>query len=661
MEEMKVLLTAVNAKYIHSNLAVYSLQAYAKKYREQIEIAEYTINHQKEHILMDLYRRKPDIIAVSCYIWNIDMVKDILKELRKILPNVKIWLGGPEVSYETERFLREEPYIDGIMIGEGEETFLRLMDYYQKGSIELEDIKCIQYHVSARKEISGGENHESCNDGKEISGGGNHENCNDGKKISDGENNIRCYVGQNIKENNARCDKREQMSGNYDMDKIYGTYQIGSVDFTSLPFPYEDMTKFENKIIYYETSRGCPYSCSYCLSSIEKGVRFRDMNLVKQELKLFLDNNIPQVKFIDRTFNCNHKRAIEIWQFLKDNDNGITNFHFEISADLINEEEIALLQTLREGLIQFEIGVQSTNPKTIEAIHRTMNLEKLEKVVNQVRAARNIHQHLDLIAGLPYEDITSFRQSFADVYRMKPDQLQLGFLKVLKGSKMYEEQKKHGIIYQDKTPYEVLYTDWLSYGDVLTLKKVEDMVEVYYNSTQFVNSITFLEHFYENPYDFYLALGNYYEEKGLLYVSHTRMARYEILLDFVGEHFPDIEEVFREILIYDLYLRENLKSRPFYAKDQNRYKDVYRKFYQNMEMVEKCLPEYKEYQSKQIARMTHLEHFDYDIEETVRTGGAVPKEQFVIFDYKKRDFLHYSARTVIITQEEMEQIISVKV
>lgn len=611
MGEMKVLLTAINAKYIHSNLAVYSLQAYAKKFREQIEIAEYTINHQEEHILMDLYRRKPDVIAVSCYIWNIDMVKDILKELRKILPDIKIWLGGPEVSYETERFLREEPYIDGIMIGEGEETFLKLMDYYQEDSIELEDIKCIQYRVSAGKGV--------------------------------------CNTNSNM------CDNNHIKS---DMDKIYGTYQIGSVDFTDLPFPYEDITKFENKIIYYETSRGCPYSCSYCLSSIEKGVRFRDMDLVKQELELFLDNNIPQVKFIDRTFNCNHKRAMEIWQFLRDNDNGITNFHFEISADLINEEEIALLQTLREGLIQFEIGVQSTNPKTIEAIHRTMNLEKLKKVVNQVRAARNIHQHLDLIAGLPYEDIDSFRQSFADVYKMKPDQLQLGFLKVLKGSKMYEEQKQHGIIYQEKTPYEVLYTDWLTYGDVLTLKKVEDMVEVYYNSTQFVNTITFLEHFYENPYDFYLELGNYYEEKGLLHLSHTRMARYGILLDFVKEYFPDIKEVFGEILVYDLYLRENLKSRPSYAKNQDIYKDVYRKFYQNTEMVEKCLPEYREYQSKQIARMTHLEHFDYDIEKTVKTGTAVPKEQFVIFDYKKRDFLHYSARTVIVTEEEMEQAIS---
>ena len=587
---MKVLLMAVNAKYIHSNLAVYSLRAYAGMYREQIEIAEYTINHQKEHILMDLYKRKPDVLAVSCYIWNIDMVKDILKELRKILPHVKIWLGGPEVSYETERFLREEPYIDGIMIGEGEETFLKLMEHYQEDSIQLEEIKCIQYRSSAKKGIC-------------------HE----------------------------------------DMEKIYGTYQIGSVDFRALPFPYDDISRFQNKIIYYETSRGCPYSCSYCLSSIEKGVRFRDMDLVKKELKLFLDNCIRQVKLVDRTFNCNRKRAMEIWQFLKDNDNGVTNFHFEISADLLDEEEIAFLHTLREGLVQFEIGVQSTNPKTIEAIHRSMNLEKLEKAVSGIREARNIHQHLDLIAGLPFEDIASFRKSFADVYRMKPDQLQLGFLKVLKGSKMYEEQEEHGIVYQGKTPYEVLYTEWLSYADVLTLKKVEDMVEVYYNSTQFVNAIGFLEHFYENPYDLYLELGNYYEENGLLYQSHTRMARYEILLDFVKKYFADKEKVFREILVYDLYLRENLKSRPSYAENQDKDKDVYREFYRTPEMIEKYLPEYKEYQPKQIARMTHLEHFHYDIEETVKTGKIVPKEQFVIFDYKERDFLHYSARTVNVS------------
>lgn len=601
VEEMKVFLTAINAKYIHSNLAVYSLQAYAKKYKEQVKIVEYTINHQEEHILMDLYEKKPDVVAVSCYIWNIEMVKDILKEMKKVLPKVKIWLGGPEVSYETERFLKEESYIDGIMIGEGEETFLQLMDYYQEGTRALEDITCIQYRGSAKKEI---------------------ENASSG------------------------------------LDEIYGKYQIGSVDFTALPFPYDDLNQFKNKIIYYETSRGCPYSCSYCLSSIEKGVRFREMELVKQELKLFLDCCIPQVKFIDRTFNCNHKRAMEIWQFLKENDNGVTNFHFEISADLINEEAVSLLQTLREGLIQFEIGVQSTNLKTIEAIHRTMNLEKLENVVNQVRRAGNIHQHLDLIAGLPYENIESFRTSFADVYRMKPDQLQLGFLKVLKGSKMYEEQKKHGIIYQGKTPYEVLYTDWLSYGDVLTLKKVEDMVEVYYNSGQFVNSITFLEHFYENPYDLYLDLGNYYEKKEILYLSHTRLARYDILLNFVVLNFPSAEEVFRQILVFDLYLRENIKSRPAYAKDQNEYKEIYRKCYQNPKVIERYLKEYLEYQPKQIARMTHLEHFDYDIEASVKTGEVVVKEQFIIFDYKERDFLHYSARTVIIEQEMMELLLA---
>lgn len=608
---MKVLLMAVNAKYIHSNLAVYSLRAYAGMYREQIEIAEYTINHQKEHILMDLYKRKPDVLAVSCYIWNIDMVKDILKELRKILPHVKIWLGGPEVSYETERFLREKSYIDGIMIGEGEETFLKLMEYYQEDSTKLEEIKCIQYRVSAKKGI--------------------------------------CNIGKYKSENRNMYHEDAEGIGKEGMEKIYGTYQIGSVDFRALPFPYDDISRFQNKIIYYETSRGCPYSCSYCLSSIEKGVRFRDMDLVKKELKLFLDNWIPQVKLVDRTFNCNRKRAMEIWQFLKDNDNGVTNFHFEISADLLDEEEIAFLHTLREGLVQFEIGVQSTNPKTIEAIHRTMNLEKLEKAVSGIREARNIHQHLDLIAGLPFEDIASFRKSFADVYRMKPDQLQLGFLKVLKGSKMYEEQERHGIVYQGKTPYEVLYTEWLSYADVLTLKKVEDMVEVYYNSTQFVNAIGFLEHFYENPYDFYLELGNYYEENGLLYQSHTRMARYEILLDFVKKYFADKEEVFREILVYDLYLRENLKSRPSYAENQDKDKDVYREFYRTPEMIEKYLPEYKEYQPKQIARMTHLEHFHYDIEETVKTGKIVPKEQFVIFDYKERDFLHYSARTVNVS------------
>ena len=250
------------------------------------------------------------------------------------------------------------------------------------------------------------------------------------------------------------------------------------MDLSKVPFVYEDMDEFRNKIIYYETSRGCPFSCSYCLSSVDKCLRFRDLKLVKKELQFFLDNEVPQVKFVDRTFNCKHDHALEIWRYIAENDNGITNFHFEISADLLNEEELALLGTMREGLVQLEIGVQSTNPKTIGEIKRTMRFEKVSDAVKRVNAGRNIHQHLDLIAGLPYEDYESFGKSFNDVYALSPEQLQLGFLKVLKGSYMEEHTEEYGLVYKSLPPYEVLYTKWLSYEDVLKLKRIEEMVEV---------------------------------------------------------------------------------------------------------------------------------------------------------------------------------------
>lgn len=574
---MRVLLVALNAKYIHSNLAVYSLKAYASKYKRSVELAEYTINNYADKITADIYKKKPDLIAFSCYIWNIRMVEEIARELHKVLPKAVIWFGGPEVSYDARERLNGCDYLTGIMMGEGEKSFSELLDYYIEGKGKLQNIRGLAFK-----------------EGEEV------------------------YVNQ----------------------------EVELLDLNEIPFPYEDAGKFENKIIYYESSRGCPFSCSYCLSSIDKRVRFRDTERVKKELQIFLDNKVSQVKFVDRTFNCNRRHADEIWTYIKEHDNGITNFHFEISADLINEEELNILAGMRRGLVQLEIGVQSANENTLRAICRKTDLDKLSYVVSRINHSGNIHQHLDLIAGLPCEDYASFCQSFARVYAMKPEQLQLGFLKVLKGSAMFCGAQEDGILYNSAPPYEVLSTKWITYDDILELKKVEDMVEVYYNSGQFRYSMQYLCGFFENPFDLYKNIGGYYEEHGLFHVLHSRLRRCEILLDYANRSLEETayeEKTFSQILLFDIYLRENSKSRPSFAEDNSRFKKYCTGFYKDRDKIKKYLPDYMEYEGRQIARMTHMEHFDIDIDKTVRIGKTVRKEQFLLFNYQKRNPLNYEA------------------
>ncbi|MDO4601039.1 MAG: B12-binding domain-containing radical SAM protein [Eubacteriales bacterium] len=552
---MKILLAACNAKYIHSNLAVYNLRAYAEKYRENIILKEYTINQQKDEILRDIYLENPDIICFSCYIWNISFVKEIAEDLKKILPDSVFWAGGPEVSFDAEDFLKKNPEFFGVMVGEGEETFRELCRFYveNKGSLE------------------------------EISG-------------------IAFYSGGKIRHNGWR--------------KI--------MDLSKVPFAYENMEDFRNKIVYYESSRGCPFSCSYCLSSVDKKLRFRNLDLVKKELQFFIDRKVPQVKFVDRTFNCKHSHAMEIWKYILENDNGVTNFHFEISADLLKEEELSLMEKMRPGLIQLEIGVQSTNPETIKAIRRTMDFERLSEIVNKVHSFGNIHQHLDLIAGLPYENYESFRNSFNQVYALKPEQLQLGFLKVLKGSLMKELAEEYGIRHKEKEPYEVLSTKWLSYGEILKLKTVESMVEVYYNSGQFQNILNYMESFFEDAFSLYEELGKFYEEKGYHSISHSRMRRYEILLEFLEQRQEISGERAVDAMLLDLYLRENLKSRPSFAPSQKPY--------------EKMVWEYR--REKKIPKTAHIEVFQ---------NGDV-----MLFDYEKRNPLTNNAEIKKINEEVKE-------
>ena len=581
---MKILLTAINAKYIHSNPALYSLRAYAGEMDgREIQIAEYTINHRREDILADLYRRKPDMIAVSCYIWNWSMVSLLLPEIPKIMPGIPIWLGGPEVSYDAEDILEKFPMVTGIMVGEGEETFKELIE----GAKPLNEIRGIVY----------------------------------------------------------RSDNGIVRTGDREL-----------TDLSKLPFLYYGLEQFENRIIYYESSRGCPYRCSYCLSSIDKKVRLRQLDIVKRELQFFLDHRVKQVKFVDRTFNCNHEHTMGIWQYLLEHDNGVTNFHFEIEADIISEEELELLSRMRPGLMQMEIGVQTVNPDTLREIRRTTNMERLKYVVERIRQGHNIHVHLDLIAGLPYEDYDSFRHSFNAVYAMRPEQLQLGFLKVLKGAYMHEMARSYEIQYLDTPPYEVLSTRWLPYDKVLLLKEVEEMVETYYNSNQFIYTIGLLEQVYPDAFSLYLSLAEFYREKGYFTQVPARSYRYQVLFEF-GMTTPlrEKEELLREVLTYDLYLRENVKSRPAFAlqmdaDEQERFKKQTREFYEQEETERSYLADYVSYDCRQMSKMTHMELFHYPVWEknlTLQTD-ALPDSVAVLFDYQKRDPLTYEARTVVL-------------
>ena len=640
--DFKFLLVAINAKYIHSNPAVYSLRACAgEKLRRHVELAEYTINQPMAEILADIYARRPDAMGFSCYIWNWRLVRELLGELPKLLPDAAIWLGGPEVSYDADVILREYPQVAGIMVGEGEATFRELLDYYVKGARAARS----EGEEPVAEAGSVGEGEEPVAEAGRV----------------DMESRDEAAEGSAVAE--CPC-AAEEGKGRRKAGPALGLADIPGLclptgytpcrpltDLSAIPFLYDDLAPFENRILYYESSRGCPFRCSYCLSSIEKQVRLRDMDIVKRELQFFLDHRVRQVKFIDRTFNCSHSHAMAIWTYLLEHDNGVTNFHFEISADLLREDEIELLNRFRPGLAQLEIGVQTVNPGTLEAIRRTADLERLESAVAAIRRGGNVHLHLDLIAGLPYEGYESFGKSFDWVYRLRPHQLQLGFLKVLKGSEMWERAQEYGIRYLEQPPYEVLCTDWLSYGEVMRLKGVEEMVELYYNSGQFVHTLNFLENAFPGPFAMYEALADFYREEGHLAMSPARASRYQVLLDFAGRRDSRRREVYRELLTYDLYLRENAKSRPGFAPDISAWKEAARSFYREEEQRRRYLPDYEGFDSRQLGRMTHLEPFAYpvwDIDRMAAGYGAFGAGEsmghtFVLFDYRSRSPLNHEA------------------
>lgn len=560
-----ILLVAINAKYIHSNLAVHSLAASAKGSKAHVRIAEFTINMTKDQVLEGIYQKHPTVLCFSCYIWNIRFVEAIAREFHKVAPQVPIWVGGPEVSYEVEAFLKSHPYVEGVMIGEGEVTFQEL---------------CAHYCTDASRQ------------------------------------ELQSIHGLAIR------------SG----DAVYFTKPREVSDLSTVPFCYDDMESYENRIIYYESSRGCPFSCSYCLSSVDKKLRFRNLELVKEELTFFLEKKVPQVKFVDRTFNCDHAHAMGIWQFIKEKDNGITNFHFEISADLLTEQEIELLCSMRKGLVQLEIGVQSTHPETIREIHRSMRLDLLKENVAKIKKAGNIHQHLDLIAGLPFEDFATFRKSFDEIFALWTEQLQLGFLKVLKGSFLYEHAEEYEVFYHEDPPYEVLCTKWLSFEEILRIKRVEEQLEVYYNSGQYEATMKVLGTVMLSPFDFFLSLGDFYDQKGYRCKNHTRLRRCEILLEYLQtEAFEkistvkreEITEIVKESLLHDLYERENCKTRPDWATDPKTYRELAHQICNN-------------------GKLSHLEPFHYRFpKENELPTDHLPERTkdpiWVFFDYEKKE------------------------
>ena len=551
---MKILLVAVNAKYIHSNPAVHSLKAHAKEYKEHIEIAEYTINHSVERVRGDIFRRQPDVVAFSCYIWNITYVEELVIDLRNILPDVDIWLGGPEVSYDPADVLARLP-VTGVLVGQGELSFAQLVSSYVRGDAIP------------------------------------------GKSI---------FPEQRV-----------------DLDKI--------------PFWYDDLEEFCNRIIYYESSRGCPFSCSYCLSSIDKHLSFRDVEMVKKEMDFFLDRQVPLVKFVDRTFNCKKQHALAIWEHLLEHDNGVTNFHFEVAADRMDEEMLAVLEQMRPGAMQLEIGVQSTYEKTVNEIHRKMDFERICSVVKRINSWHNIHQHLDLIAGLPFEDYEHFSQSFNDVYALEPEQLQLGFLKVLKGSLMQQRANEYELIYTRKPPYEVLSTKWMDYGQILKLKRIEEVLELYYNSGQYTHTLLQLVQVFATPFSMYEALADYYDIHGLFGIQTSRVKKYEILLEFALQWDPAQEGKYRELLIYDLYLREHMKNRPGFGKDRKKHKERIQAVMMAEAKGHTILKGYDNFNYRELVKAVHVECFEELWDEAY----------LVIFDYQSKDVRTNNVKTIM--------------
>ncbi len=580
---MKVMLVALNAKYIHTNLAIRYLKKAIDKHVDSLVIGEYTINHSTDYILAEIYKQQPDIICFSCYIWNMEVIHFLCRTLKKVMPEATIVLGGPEVSYGTKEMMEDNDSIDMVVIGEGEIIFpslIKLLDSYD----DYSQLEGIAYRARGA---------------------------------------------------------------------VYVNPPSGAmVEMDQLPFPYDDSIAEPDKIIYYESSRGCPFNCQYCLSSAQQGVRFLPIERVKRELKLFLERGVRQVKFVDRTFNANKKYAMEIMGFIMENNRGLTNFHFEVTADLLDEEMLDFLEAAPVGLFQFEIGVQSTNPETLKAIDRKMNFDRLKEVVKRIASYKSIHQHLDLIVGLPHEDYFSFRKSFNDVFSLRPEKLQVGFLKLLKGSGLRTEAQEYGYVYSDYPPYDILESNCLSYGELLRLKGVEEMVELYWNSGVFSTSLEILiSNLYSNAFALFEELWRYWEKQGYHHSSHNKNRLYEILFDFYRHKGFELQEIFLELLKFDYLRNTKTSTLPgfFINCNEEDFKNKCHEFLQQPENLHRFLPKYLEQPAKQIIKKVHFQQFLYDVmaleADPMSFTGIVAKRTTLLFDYdlenKAIDFSKY--------------------
>lgn len=569
---MKIILTTLNSKFIHSSLSIRYLRSYSKSI--PIELAEFTINQNLDYIVGELYKKRPDVIGFSTYIWNREETLQICETIKIIDPGIKIILGGPEVSFDGDKILKDHWFIDFIIYGEGEVSFNQLLERIIDGGLKFHDINGLIYRN-----------------------------------------------GEEIIKNPPR-----ELIQNLD----------------SIPSPYRNLEDdFENKIVYFESSRGCPFNCQFCLSSTIKGVRYFNIDRVKDDLERLIDANVGQVKFVDRTFNANKKYAMEIMNFIMEKDPKDINFHFEVTAHLLDEEMLDFIKTAKEGLFQFEIGVQSTNEKTLKAIGRTTDIEKLKLITREIKSFKNIHQHLDLIAGLPYENYSSFRNSFNEVYEIKPEKIQLGFLKLLKGSGLRKDCEKYGMKFLDKPPYEILETSWINYSEILKLKGIEDLVEKYYNEGYFDNSLEFIiKNHYQSPFDFFEDFLDYWEYRDYHTVSHSRDRLYEILLSFYYyKGYGDLK-IMNEIIKYDyIYNHRNPYLPKFIDREGDRFiqKNKHR-ILKDGQILNKYLKHYKDKPTKQVIKRVHIEKFEIELFELFnmdfKFDRDMIKDTYILFEYK---------------------------
>lgn len=542
---MKVLITAIDSKFIHSNLAVRYLKSFTRDMDYESKIKEFTINDREGRILEEIIKEKPDIVAFSTYIWNVELVSRVANLIKRVNSNIEILYGGPEVSFDSRSFLKNNVG-EYVIEGEGERTY-RDFILYKLGKMKLEDVRGLHYKVN---------------------------------------------------------------------DEIYSNEKRPLMPMDEIAFPYEDDENLNNKIVYYEASRGCPFNCKYCLSSTSHGVRFLEIDRVLEELKYFINKKVRLVKFVDRTFNCNHKFSTAIWEFLIKQDTD-TQFHFEISADLLRDEEIKLLSNAPEGRFQFEVGVQTTNDEVLRNINRFVNFSDIEEKVLELMSIKNIKQHLDLIAGLPGEDYNSFVKSFNDVYSIGPEEIQLGFLKLLKGSSMREDAYIYGMEYSPYPPYEILKTNKISYDELLQLKKVEEMVDKYYNSQKFNLIIKYFEKKFDSPFDFYYSLGKFFEGKGYFNKNIGNIEYYKVFLDFNEIVLKESNKYLKEIIRFNYLIYNKRRGLPDFLRsdltkeEEKSIKDEFREKYS-----------FKEY---------FLERFTINLEEYMLNGEIVEECSYYIF------------------------------